>query len=239
MINNILQYIIRSKEEGKKLLAVLLDPDKVALENVGNIIGKINGLADFIFVGGSTVPNGKTDKLAGVLKEYTKIPLILFPGDYTQITPKADAILFLSLLSGDNPEYLIKQQLKSIPGLKNSGLEIIPTGYLLIDGATETSVQKVSNTRPIPIENIELATHTALAGMYMGKQLIYLEAGSGAKHPVSEKMIAEVAKNISVPLIVGGGIRGKQQLENAFNAGADLVVIGTAFEEDQQFFDTL
>ncbi len=234
---SILQYILNSKKEGKKLLAILLDPDKINLIDVEQIVEKIHKKAAFIFVGGSTVSNGDTDNLVQKIKKFTKIPIVLFPGDYTQLTNEADAVLFLSLISGENPEYLINQQLKSVSFLQKSSLEIIPTGYILIDGGVETSVQKVSNTIPIDQLNIELASHTALAGMYMGKQLIYLEAGSGATEAVSQKIIKKVAENLSIPLIVGGGIRTKEQLNNAYNAGADLVVIGTAFEENNQLFD--
>lgn len=234
---SIYQYILQSISKREKLLAILLDPDKINLAEVSKFAQKINNKADFIFVGGSTVSNGDTENLVQKLKESTKLPIILFPGDYTQLTHKADALLFLSLISGENPEYLIKQQLKSVPFLEKSSLEIISTGYILINGGVETSVQKVSNTRPIDQLNIELISRTAIAGMYMGKQLIYLEAGSGATEAVSQTIIKEVSKNISIPLIVGGGIRTKEQLNDAFNAGADLVVIGTAFEEDHLFFD--
>jgi putative glycerol-1-phosphate prenyltransferase len=140
--------------------------------------------------------------------------------------------LFLSLLSGRNPEYLIEQQIKAVPFLKNSTLEIIPTGYILIDGGTNSSVLKVSKTTPIAQNNIILAVSTAIAGMYKGKQLIYLEAGSGAKIPVNLNLISEVKKNITIPLIIGGGIKTKEQLKNAFKYGADMVVIGTAFEQN-------
>jgi putative glycerol-1-phosphate prenyltransferase len=234
---SIYQYILQSISKREKLLAILLDPDKINLENVLILTQKISNNVDFIFVGGSTVSNGDTDNLVQKLKENTKLPIVLFPGDYTQITNKADALLFLSLISGENPEYLIKQQLKSVPFLEKSSLEIIPTGYILIDGGVETSVQKVSNTIPINQLDIELINHTALAGMYMGKQLIYLEAGSGATERVSQTIIKEVSKNISIPLIIGGGIRTKKQLDDAFNSGADLVVIGTAFEKNNQLFD--
>ncbi|MCF6349213.1 MAG: geranylgeranylglyceryl/heptaprenylglyceryl phosphate synthase [Flavobacteriaceae bacterium] len=234
---NIYQYILQSISKREKLLAILLDPDKVNLDEVSKFTQKINNKADFIFVGGSTVSNGDTENLVEKLKENTKLPIVLFPGDYTQITNKADTLLFLSLISGENPEYLIKQQLKSVPFLEKSSLEIISTGYILINGGVETSVQKVSNTRPIDQLNIELISRTAIAGMYMGKQLIYLEAGSGATEAVSQIIIKEVSKNISIPLIVGGGIRTRKQLDDAFNAGADLVVIGTAFEENNQLFD--
>ena len=238
MNKSILTHIINSKEEGKKLLAVLLDPDKVKLDNIENLIQKIKDKADFLFVGGSTVTNGDTQNLVKQLKVFTNIPIVLFPGDTSQITNAADALLFLSLISGDNPEYLITQQLKSVTALQKTQLEIIPTGYILIDGGVTTAVQKVSGTKPIPQSNIELISRTAITGMYLGKQLIYLEAGSGATEAVGQKIIKETSKNISIPLIVGGGIRTKKQLDNAYNAGADLIVIGTAFEENNSFFDT-
>ena len=234
---NIYQYILQSISLEKKLLAVLLDPDKVNLKDVEQLIEKIERKADFIFVGGSSVSNGDTENLVQKLKLHTKLPIVLFPGDYTQITNKADAILFLSLISGENPEYLIKQQLKSVPLLERSSLEIIPTGYILINGGAKTSVQKVSDTIPIDHQNSQLVSHTALAGQYMGKQLIYLEAGSGATMPISKAIIESVAKKITVPLIVGGGIRTKEQLNTAFDAGAAIVVIGTAFEENNELFD--
>jgi len=234
MIKNILPYIKKSSEKGEKLLAILLDPDKTNTDEIPLIIKRIENLnANFIFVGGSFVENGYTNKFVKKIKEYSKTPIILFPGDYSQITNEANALLFLSLISGRNPEYLIEQQIKSVPFLKNSSLEIIPTGYILIDGGTNSSVIKVSKTTPISQNNIELAVATSIAGMYKGKQLIYLEAGSGAKFPVNLDLISEVKKNINIPLIVGGGIRSKKQLNNAFKYGADMVVIGTAFEQNK------
>ena len=239
MINSILQHITESKKTGKKLLAILLDPDKVNIENIAALAKKINKKVDFIFVGGSTVSEGVTDNLVRSLKKQSSLPIVIFPGDHTQITNDADAILFLSLLSGDNPEYLINQQIKSVPLLHKSQLEIIPTGYILINGGSETSVQKVSNTRPIDNTNVELAVNTAVAGMYMGKQLIYLEAGSGARNPIPISMIKKVSESLTIPLLVGGGIRTQHQLENAFKNGADVVVIGTAFEENNELLDTI
>jgi len=231
MTKTILANIQKASNNGEKLLAILLDPDKTSINEIPSISKRIENLnAHFIFVGGSIVENGATDLFVNKLKKHTQIPVILFPGDYSQVTNYADGLLFLSLLSGRNPEYLIEQQIKSVPFLKNSTLEIIPTGYILIDGGTNSSVLKVSKTTPIPQENIELAVSTAVAGMYKGKQLIYLEAGSGAKNVVNTQLISEVKKNITIPLIVGGGIRSKEQLNNAYNSGADLVVIGTAFE---------
>ncbi|MDO9038326.1 MAG: geranylgeranylglyceryl/heptaprenylglyceryl phosphate synthase [Lutibacter sp.] len=236
MRNSILAFIQKASVKGEKLLAILLDPDKTSLDKLPEISSRIDTLnANFIFVGGSFVENQLTDLFVKTLKKYTKLPVILFPGDFSQLTNYADGLLFLSLLSGRNPEYLIEQQVKSVPFLKNSNLEIIPTGYILIDGGTNSSVLKMSNTKPISQENIQLAVDTAVAGMYKGKQLIYLEAGSGAKIPVNSQLISEVKKHINIPLIVGGGIKTKEQLENAYENGADLVVVGTAFENNASF----
>ena len=233
MTDCILAHIQKSSKKGKKLLAILLDPDKTTSTEIPSISKRIESLkANFIFVGGSFVEKGITDVFVQKLKEHTNIPIVLFPGDYSQVTNNADGLLFLSLLSGRNPEYLIEQQIKAVPFLKNSNIEIIPTGYILIDGGTNSSVLKVSKTTAIPQNNIELAVSTAVAGMYKGKQLIYLEAGSGAKFPVNSKLISEVKKHINIPLIVGGGIKTKEQLNAAYNNGADLVVIGTAFENN-------
>lgn len=236
MSETILEFIQEASTKTEKLLAILLDPDKTALEKLPEISARIDRLnANFIFVGGSFVENGITDLFVETIKKYSKLPVVLFPGDFSQLTNHADALLFLSLLSGRNPEYLIEQQIKSVPFLKNSPLEIIPTGYILIDGGTNSSVFKTSNTIPISQENISLAVDTAVAGMYKGKQLIYLEAGSGAKVPINSKLISEVKKHINIPLIVGGGIKTKVQLNNAYNSGADLVVVGTAFENNNAF----
>ncbi len=233
MTDSILVHIQKSSKKGEKLLAILLDPDKTKLDEISIISKRIENIkANFIFVGGSFVKKGVTGIFVEKLKEHTNIPIVLFPGDYSQVTNNADGLLFLSLLSGRNPEYLIEQQIKAVPFLKDSNLEIIPTGYILIDGGINSSVLKVSKTTAISQNNIQLAVETAVAGMYKGKQLIYLEAGSGAKTVVNEKLISEVKKNISIPLIVGGGIKTKEQLNTAYNNGADLVVIGTAFENN-------
>lgn len=236
MNKSILAFIQKAAVKSQKLLAILLDPDKTSLDKLPEITSRIENLnANFIFVGGSFVENGITNLFVKTLKKHTKLPVVLFPGDFSQLTNFADALLFLSLLSGRNPEYLIEQQIKSVPFLKNSNLEIIPTGYILIDGGTNSSVLKMSNTKPISQENITLAVDTAVAGMYKGKQLIYLEAGSGAKIPVNSQLISAVKKHISIPLIVGGGIKTKEQLHNVYDNGADLVVIGTAFENNASF----
>ena len=237
---NIYQNIVSDKKEGKKLLAVLIDPEKIDLKHIPCFFEKIhNSIATHIFVGGSTDKDNQTESVVMAAKKETNLPIILFPGDVSQITNKADGILFLSLLSGRNPEYLIEQQIKAAPILKNAPLEIIPTGYILIDGKKETATQKVSNTKPISQEKTTRILHTSLAGEFSGKQLIYLEAGSGATQVVSQNIIEMVSNKITVPLIVGGGIHTKKQLENAFNAGADIVVIGTAFEKDESFLKVL
>lgn len=237
---NIYQKIISAKKEGKKLLAVLIDPEKMDLKHIPCFFEKIhNSIATHIFIGGSTDKDNQTESIVMAVKKETNLPVILFPGDVSQITNKADGILFLSLLSGRNPEYLIEQQIKAAPILKNAPLEIIPTGYILIDGKKETATQKVSNTKPISQEKTTRILHTSLAGEFSGKQLIYLEAGSGATQVVSQNIIEMVSNKITVPLIVGGGIHTKKQLEDAFNAGADIVVIGTAFEKDESFLKVL
>ena len=237
---DIYQNILSAKKEGKKLLAVLIDPEKIDIINIPSFFEKVKlSLATHIFVGGSTDENNQTENVVIEIKKVTRLPVLLFPGDISQITDKADGILFLSLISGRNPEYLIEQQIKAAPILKNTALEVLPTGYVLIDGQKETATQKVSNTKPILQENLPLILNTALAGELSGKKIIYLEAGSGALEVINKKIIKEVSKCISIPLIVGGGIRSKKQLETAYNAGADLVVIGTAFENDETFFEDL
>ena len=237
-MQTIYQDILKAKTNNDKLLAILLDPDKLNHSDIEQLCLKINSSpATHIFVGGSIVANGKTEQIVMELKKHISLPILLFPGDTNQVTNAADGILFLSLLSGRNPEYLVGQHVKAAPLLQKSDLEIIPTGYILIDGGVVTAVQRVSNTSPIPQKNIDLVVHTALAGQYTGKQLIYLEAGSGATVPVDADIITSIASSISIPLIVGGGIRSKNKIEAAHQAGADLVVIGTAFENDHTFFD--
>jgi len=237
---NIYQDIVSAKNNGKKLLAVLIDPEKITLKNIPAFLVKVQlSIATHIFVGGSTDTNNQTKKVVAALKKSSSLPIVLFPGDANQITNKADGILFLSLLSGRNPEYLIEQHIKAAPILQKTDLEIIPTGYILIDGGNITAVQKVSHTKPISQNDVDLIVHKALAGQYSGKKLMYLEAGSGAKVPVGQKIIKEVAEHLTIPLLIGDGIKTKHQLETAYKAGADLVVIGTAFENDESFFNDL
>lgn len=237
---NIYSNILQAKTTNKKLLAILIDPEKVTINNLGYFFDKVHqSIITHVFVGGSTDKDNLSDTVVSEIKKHTQLPIVLFPGNVSQITNKADGILFLSLLSGRNPEYLIEQQIKAAPILKNSDLEVIPTGYILIDGGTKTATQKVSNTKPISQNNIELIVNTALAGEYLGEKLIYLEAGSGATNPANTDIIKLVSQSLTVPLIVGGGIKSKKQLESAYDSGADLVVIGTAFEKNEDFFNQI
>lgn len=231
--------MLTSKTKGVKLLAILLDPDKLVVENLSNLILKINqSPATHIFIGGSSFDGNHLDELIIQLKAQINLPFLLFPGNPSQISKDADGILFLTLLSGRNPDYLIEHQVNAVPIIKKTNLEVISTGYILIESGNETAVERVSKTKPLDRNNHEYALQTAQAGELIGNKLIYLEAGSGAKLSVPEEMITLVAQNIKVPLFVGGGIRSKQEIENAYNAGADLVVIGTAFENDVNFFNS-
>jgi len=234
---NIYKDLVKSSSENKKSLAVLIDPDKMKLENLSGFITKVNrSIATHIFVGGSEVDINITDIIIKNIKPLTDLPIIIFPGSTNQISEQADALLFLSLVSGDNPEYLIGQQRKAVPKLRNSSLEILSTGYILIENGKSTSVEKVTQTKPMSRTDVQKIADTAKAGDMLGMKLIYLEAGSGAIHPVPPEIINFVKRDLNIPLIVGGGIRSKEQLDAAYKAGADLVVIGTAFEEDEGFF---
>ena len=238
--HSIYQNIVASVLCKERLLAVLMDPDKFPIENTEAFIEKVNqSVATHIFVGGSLVEEHATSHLVEALKKHTRLPVMLFPGDVTQICEKADALLFLSLISGRNPDYLIGKHVEAVAVLHNKMLEVISTGYVLIENGKTTAVERVTNTKPLSRANVQNIVDTAKAGEYLGMKLMYLEAGSGAKHPVPAKIIQAVKKELNLPLIVGGGIRTKQQLEMAYNAGADMVVIGTAFEEDESFFNKL
>ncbi len=237
-MKNIYNYILQSKTENEKLLAILLDPDKIDLENVNQLIEKINqSPTTHIFVGGSIVENNILDELIIKIKQNCDLPIVLFPGNPSQISGEADAILFLTLISGRNPDYLIEHQVNAVPFLEKTNLEIISTGYILIESDTQTAVERVSKTKPLDRNNPKYILQTAQAGEMLGNKLIYLEAGSGAKFSVPIEIISLVSQHISVPLIVGGGITNFREIQKIYNAGADLVVIGTAFENDINFFN--
>ena len=232
------QDIQAAKGQQQKLLAILLDPDKVSVASVGELSDKINqSPATHIFVGGSSFEGNHLNELLKILKSKTNLPILLFPGNPSQISAEAHGILFLQLLSGRNPEYLIEHQVNAVPILENTQLEILSTGYILIESGNETAVERVSQTKPLSRNQIDYVAQTAKAGEFMGNKLMYLEAGSGAVNSVPTAMITAVAARISIPLIVGGGIRSREAMNAAYNAGADLVVIGTAFENDSTFFD--
>lgn len=238
-MTNIYNNILKAKKKNQKLLAILLDPDKMIMAAIDYLILKINqSPATHIFIGGSSVQNNIMDDLIVRIKQKCTLPIILFPGNPSQISNEADGILFLSLISGRNSDYLIEHQVNAVPILKKNQLEIISTGYILIESGLETAVERVSKTKPLNRNDIDYVIQTAQAGEMLGNKLIYLEAGSGAKQAVPLKMIKKVAQNIKIPLVVGGGIVDLQGIQKAYNAGADLVVIGTAFENDNNFFNS-
>ena len=189
---------------------------------------------DYIFAGGSLITNGSLHQTIALLKQFTAIPVILFPGSHEQIDKTADGILLLSLISGRNPEYLIGQHVTAAPKLKQSSLEILPTGYILVESGNTTTVQYISNTQPVPMNKPEIAACTALAGEQLGLKLIFADAGSGAHYPVSPAMIRMIREQISIPLITGGGIRTAEQAFESAHAGADLIVIGNAVEKNPE-----
>ncbi len=228
----IYQNICSKVNNGQKVFCVLIDPDKFPEENLLKIITAMEmAKPDIILVGGSLVSK-KSDHVVALLKSHMSLPILLFPGSPLQVASNADGILFLALISGRNPELLIGHHVISAPFIKESGMEVIPTGYMLIDGGTATSVEYISQTSPIPEGKTAIAVATAIAGEMLGHKLIYLEAGSGAMNPVSKEMITAVKKNISIPLIVGGGLNTKEKVKNACEAGADIIVVGNAFEKD-------
>jgi len=229
-MQTIYNTVFNAYKKNQKLLAILVDPEKFKPEDTTAFLQKIPVSTTFLFVGGSTSHQKQTETVILTLKSQSQLPVILFPGDEQQISIQANGILFLSLLSGENPEYLIRQQVKAAQKLKNSTMEIIPTAYILIDGGVQTAVERVSNTRPLPQENVEQIVNTALAGQYSGKKLVYLEAGSGAKKRVSNEIIKNVSKALNIPLIVGGGINSLEAIHEVYQSGATMAVVGTAFE---------
>ncbi len=215
------------------MLAALLDPDSenlIALEKKIELIEKSE--VDFFFVGGSTTWNNDFERFVEQVKSMASKKVIIFPGSAEQISPAADAILFLSLISGENPRYLIGEQIKAAPVLKKLDIEVISTGYMLIDGGRQTTVELVSGTKPILQNNIDKVRNAAYAAQLLGMKMVYLECGSGARYTVKEDLIREVRKNIDIPLVVGGGIKNKKEIESKHRAGADIVVVGNALEKD-------
>jgi phosphoglycerol geranylgeranyltransferase len=229
-MNGILQKIQALKATNKKGFALLIDPDKFSDESIIELANEHN--VDFLFVGGSLITQGSLEDTIQLIKSKTSIPVIIFPGSSNHISNAADAILLLSLISGRNPDYLIGQHVQAAPMLKKSGIEILSTGYLLIDGGNVTTVAYISNTLPIPANKPDVASATAMAGEMIGNKLIYLDAGSGAKNHIPANVITAVKNSIDIPLIVGGGIRNAETAELVWKAGADIIVMGNAVEEN-------
>jgi len=233
MTNRIYQSLLQRKAQGQKSFAVLIDPDKVTADKIDDLTAlAVNAGVDYFFVGGSLVISNQLDEVVKRVKQQCTIPVILFPGSPSQLSAYADALLYLSLISGRNPELLIGQHVISAPFVRQSKLEIISTGYMVIDGGAPTTVSYISNASPIPFDKNEIAMCTAMAGEMLGMKLIYMDAGSGAKRPITESMITEVSKVIDVPLVIGGGITNPEKAYLNCKAGADVIVIGNAIEKD-------
>lgn len=231
MSNNLLKI-----QRASKAIAVLIDPDKS--DNGPQLLAILKKAEfaniDYIFIGGSTVTRSSFQETVSFIKDNTTLPLIIFPGSSQQISEKADSLLYLSLLSGRNPDFLIGHHIESAMELSTMAIEIIPTGYLLIDGGTQSSVAYVSQTTPIPRENISIVKRTAIAGKLQGKKLLFLDAGSGAKFSVPTEMVKAI-KDLDIPLIIGGGVKNIEEIKALHYAGASVVVIGNKIEEDIDF----
>ena len=226
--------LVDKKRHGKKSFAVLIDPDKVNDKKMQPLIDlAVTAKVDYFLVGGSLVISNYLDECVQYIKKHCNIPVILFPGSPSQLSKYADALLYLSLISGRNPELLIGQHVVSAPFVKLSGLEIMSTGYMVIDGGAPTTVSYISNASPLPADKADIAMCTAIAGELLGMKLIYMDAGSGAKIPITENMIERVSQSINVPLIIGGGITDPEKAYLNCKAGADVIVVGNAIEKDE------
>jgi phosphoglycerol geranylgeranyltransferase len=224
-----------AKQHGQKKFVVLIDPDKVKVSNIDRVLNLAElAKVDYIFLGGSLVVKDMMSECVNAIRNTTNIPIVIFPGDIGQINTEADALLFLSLISGRNPEMLIGKHVVAAPLLKKSPLEIISTGYMLIDGGSTTTAIYMSGSLPIPANKNDIAVCTAMAGEMLGMKLIYMDAGSGALNPIPESMIHAVSQNIDIPLIVGGGIRTPEKALANVRAGADIIVVGNAIEKDPE-----
>lgn len=229
------EKILEDSSEGIKKLAVLIDPDQVTREGLMKTINlSVQYKIDYFFVGGSLIMEDCLDFCLQMIKEHSDIPAVIFPGNDLQINEKADAILYLSLISGRNPDFLIGKHVVSAPLLAKTNIEVVSTGYMLIDSGAQTTASYISNTQPIPSNKPNIAISTAMAGELLGLKLIFMDGGSGAMNPVSKEMINAVKSKVNVPVIIGGGIRSKEKVKENFDAGADIVVIGNAIEKDAE-----
>jgi phosphoglycerol geranylgeranyltransferase len=233
--NKLYTTLLNSKQQGIKSFAVLIDPDNVNASDLKNICKlATQAQVDYLFVGGSLVVTNHLDDCIQTIKSHCNIPVILFPGSPSQISSYADGLLYLSLISGRNAELLIGQHVISAPMVKQSGIEIISTGYMVVDGGAPTTVSYISNASPLPNNKPDIALCTAMAGEMLGMKVIYMDAGSGAKSPIPANMIAKVAKNIEIPLIVGGGINTPEKAIENCVAGADVIVVGNILEKNPE-----
>ena len=231
MKKNVLNYLLSVKKKKGAGYIVLIDPDKNSENNLEEKISKINNSGvDAIFVGGSLILDNNCEKRVELIKSISKVPVIFFPGGISQLNKHYDAMLFMSILSGRNSHYLIGEQVIAAPIVKDLGIEVIPTGYLLVDGGNNSSVQFMSGSNPIPIEKPDILIAHALAAQYLGKKLVYLESGSGAKYSIPNNLLKAVTKYIDVPIIVGGGIKTPKSANEKVVAGASFVVIGSILE---------
>src|ERR1700744_4281085 len=233
MKQSIYESLLTKKKKGQLSFAVLIDPDNVNTAKIDELSGLvISAGVDYLLIGGSLVISNHLDEVVQQFRRNCSIPLILFPGTPSQVSRDADGLLYLSLISGRNPELLIGQHVISAPAVRKSGLEIISTGYMVIDGGAPTTVSYISNASPIPADKNEIALCTPMAGEMLGMKLIYMDAGSGARHPIREEMIAAVAAHVEVPIVIGGGIRHPEKTYLNCKAGADVIVVGNAIEKE-------
>jgi len=237
---DIYSQILKKSKLKQKQIAVLIDPDKHQAHEFDALAKKLSAFPlDYFFIGGSLLSNDMLDVCLTAFKKETDIPIVIFPGGIMQVNKKADALLFLSLISGRNPDLLIGKQVESVPYILDSGLEPISTGYLLIEAGNITTAQYISHTQPIPADKPEIAALTAKAGEMLGMKLIYLDAGSGAKNSISAEMISAVKNIIDGPLIVGGGIKTAKEAKEKLDAGADIIVIGNVLEKNPDLLNEI
>jgi len=230
---DILNHLQQAKQKQRKLFSLLIDPDKTGGKELERIVGSAqNAGVDMLFVGGSLLVTDTLFDCVQIIKANCDIPVVLFPGDNMQVVPNADAILLLSVISGRNAEMLIGKHVVAAPSLKNSGLEIIPTGYMLIDSGRPTTASYMSNTNPLPHDKDDIAACTAMAGEMLGLKTIFMDGGSGALNAVSPSMVKRVADHVDIPIIVGGGLRTPEMARDRFDAGATVVVVGNAIEQN-------
>ncbi len=230
--NKIYQFIKKNAVQGKPLLSILIDPGKLSEKILLDLIKQANTQSVDLFMVGGSLISEPVDSIINLIKKHSTIPTVIFPGNLLHLSASADAILLLSLISGRNPDLLIGQHVQAAPFLKKNKVETIATAYILVGDYQNSSVAYMSNTRPIPYEKEDLIIATAIAGELTGNQLIYLEGGSGTKHAIPASVIKKVKKNITIPLIIGGGITSRIEVENAYKAGADIVIVGNALEKN-------